>query len=360
MIIGRGICQGKVLGIHRNTLELLNNLDKMVPPGQVEVLVPANEQINLHFQNIAIENIGKEIRLPNPLGNRLTSYLYRNWYFKNYARKNHAVTVDMLLVFPDFGCDVIMIYDCIPERFPQNYVTPRMQKSRRRLLHKQANSVAKCRRILTDSYNARNDILEFYKPQGKPIQVIPCAWQHFERVQEDDAVIDRLGLREKDYFFSMGSRFPHKNIQWVSRAAAQNPQYTFVVSGAIPGDIKDTSYEGSQASNVVFTGYLSDPEVKALMRHCKAFIQPSLYEGFGIPPMEAMSVGADCIVSNAASLPEVYGNSVWYIDPLDYDHIDLDEIMSRPKESNDVILNKFSWEKSARELWETLRKLAEE
>ena len=81
----------------------------------------------------------------------------------------------------------------------------------------------------------------------------------------------------------------------------------------------------------VVTGALSDEEIKALMRHCKASIQPSFYEGFGIPPMEAMSVGADCIVSNASSLPEVYKNSVWYIDPHDYDSIDLDKIMAQKK-----------------------------
>lgn len=109
-----------------------------------------------------------------------------------------------------------------------------------------------------------------------------------------------------------------------------DPQYFFVVTGA-KQVVTDTSFEGDIPENMVFTGYLSDEEIKALMRHCKASIQPSFYEGFGIPPMEAMSVGADCIVSNASSLPEVYKNSVWYIDPHDYDSIDLDKIMAQKK-----------------------------
>jgi glycosyltransferase involved in cell wall biosynthesis len=108
---------------------------------------------------------------------------------------------------------------------------------------------------------------------------------------------------------------------------------------------------------VIFTGYLSDEEIKALMNHCKVFVQPSLCEGFGIPPMEAMSVGANCIVSNRASLPEVYLNSVWYIDPEDYDNINIDKIMQSSKNDNDVILNLYSWKKSALELFNYLKAL---
>ena len=119
----------------------------------------------------------------------------------------------------------------------------------------------------------------------------------------------------------------------------------------------DTSFEGDIPQNMVFTGSLSDGEIKALMHYCKAFIQPSFYEGFGIPPMEAMSVGADCIVSNAGSLPEVYKDSVWYIDPYNYVDIDLDSIMSKTKGDNQLVLKEYSWEKSAKELIKVLREI---
>ena len=162
-------------------------------------------------------------------------------------------------------------------------------------------------------------------------------------------------LEGVDYFFSLGSRLPHKNIKWVTSAAKLHPQYKFVITGSSGN--RDLSFEGEIPENMIFTGYLKDEEIKSLMRHCKAFIQPSFYEGFGIPPMEAMSVGADCIVSTGGSLPEVYKDSVWYIDPYDYENIDLDEIMSRPKASNEFILDEYSWEKSARLLLDILRKI---
>jgi glycosyltransferase involved in cell wall biosynthesis len=72
--------------------------------------------------------------------------------------------------------------------------------------------------------------------------------------------------------------------------------------------------------------------------------------------MEAMSTGADCIVSNASSLPEVYGESVWYIDPYDYENMNLDEIMSGEKKSNQLVLDKYSWKDSAEKLKEVLFK----
>ena len=185
------------------------------------------------------------------------------------------------------------------------------------------------------------------------VLVVPCGWQHFNRVEEDQSIISRLDLEDRGFFLSLGSRLPHKNIRWVSEAARRSTEWTFVVTGKTSRE--DVSFEGDKLPNMIFPGYLSDGEVKALMRRCRAFIQPSFYEGFGLPPMEAMSVGADCIVSDKGSLPEVYGDSVWYIDPYDYDNIDLEEIMSRPKEPNERVLERYSWDKSAEILLEGLR-----
>ena len=138
-------------------------------------------------------------------------------------------------------------------------------------------------------------------------------------------------------------------------AAKQSPNKTFVISGS-------TNFEGNAGSesipeNVIFTGYLTDEEIKSLMANCTAFIQPSIIEGFGIPPMEAMSAGANCIVSNTSSLPEIYRNSVWYIDPLNYENINLEDIMANEIESKDLILNRFSWEKSSLKLNSLIREV---
>ena len=203
---------------------------------------------------------------------------------------------------------------------------------------------------MTVSESAKNDILKFYKIENSKIVIIPNAWQHFSRIKEDDSILNRFNLKDKGYYFSLGSRSPNKNIEWIMSAAKLNPNDIFVVSGSdsVFKSYNDVSKE--ELHNVIFTGFLSDGEIKSLMKHAKAFIQPSKYEGFGIPPMEAMSTGTKCIVSNVSSLPEIYGKSVWYIDPYKYESINLDEITKDKIEDNSVVLNKFSWKKSASDL----------
>ena len=109
--------------------------------------------------------------------------------------------------------------------------------------------------------------------------------------------------------------------------------------------------------NMIYTGYISDGEIKCLMRYCRAYIQPSFVEGFGIPPLEAMSVGTNCILSDCSAFREIYGKSVWYIDPAEYDNISMKEIMSKDKEENEPILKKYSWKLSAKKLLDVIHSL---
>ena len=95
----------------------------------------------------------------------------------------------------------------------------------------------------------------------------------------------------------------------------------------------------------------SDGEIRSLMANCKAFILPSIYEGFGIPPMEALAENAQIIVSNTSCLPEIYSKSAHYIDPYQLENIDLDKILAEHVEDPEAVLNKYSWEKSAKTLY---------
>ncbi len=356
VIVEWGMGKKELFGIHRNTKELLKCLDEIIEPGQIDLMIPACEEDIYNFRNIKVVKVGMRLHNLGGFGSRIERYLYKNVFSRNYIKKNDALSVDMLLQFPLYGCDVVTIYDCIPELFPEHYTTLKSKRQRAKIIKHQKIAVKKAKLVLTDSHDAKEDIINIYKVPEEKINVIPCGWQHFNRVVEDEGIISKLNLEGSDFFFSLGSRLPHKNIKWISFAAKKNPQYKFVISGSNTRHVS-LDFEGEKSPNMIFAGYLSDGEVKALMRHCKAFIQPSLYEGFGIPPMEAMSVGANCIVSDRASLPEVYKNSVWYINPDDYEHVDLDEIMSRPKESNELILNEYSWEKSARKLLEILERM---
>lgn len=112
----------------------------------------------------------------------------------------------------------------------------------------------------------------------------------------------------------------------------------------------------SDTDNLFYLGYVSDSEMKSLMRNCKAFIHPAKYEGFGITPMEALSVGAPIIISREACLPEIYGKSAHYIDADDY-NVNLNELLVEKVEDSERVLCNYSWEKFAHVFYDAILRI---
>ena len=110
---------------------------------------------------------------------------------------------------------------------------------------------------------------------------------------------------------------------------------------------------GFKQNNVVFVGFVSDEENKSLLTHCRACIQPSKYEGFGIPPLEAIALGKNIMVSNATCLPEIYGSIVQPFNPDDYD-IDIDKYIEASQNGASKLLEKYTWEKVAKNWYNLL------
>ena len=90
------------------------------------------------------------------------------------------------------------------------------------------------------------------------------------------------------------------------------------------------------------------------MERCKAFVLPSYYEGFGIPPLEALSCGTKIVVARAASLPEIYGEAAHYIDP-DNSNVDLEELLSQPVADAKPVLEKYTYDNAAHQFYELLK-----
>jgi glycosyltransferase involved in cell wall biosynthesis len=111
------------------------------------------------------------------------------------------------------------------------------------------------------------------------------------------------------------------------------------------------------ADSVIITGYITDSQKKWLFRRCRAYVFPSLSEGFGLPGLEAMLHRAPVVCSTLTSLPEIYGNAAWYFDPLDVNDMArcIGEVLDNKELRNKLILAgrkqaaKYSWEKTAKE-----------
>ena len=139
---------------------------------------------------------------------------------------------------------------------------------------------------------------------------------------------------------------PNKNFKWIADMANNNPNEKFVIAGSINEKIFAEGIGFRCPDNMKLIGYVSDEEGKTLMRDCKVFLFPSIYEGFGMPPLEAMSAGAKhIVVSDIPVMHEIFGNSVDYIGQR------ANSVDNINKKS---ILNLYSWDKSAKILLDAL------
>jgi glycosyltransferase involved in cell wall biosynthesis len=207
---------------------------------------------------------------------------------------------------------------------------------------------------LTVSSFSKSEIRRVFRIKDEKIAVLGNAWQHINRISPDDRIFKKnKRLKKGEYLFSASSLTPQKNFNWIIAAARRNPQNIFAIAGKkISLSQKNNKTDG--IDNLLYLGYVSDREMKSLMQNCKAFIHPALYEGFGIPPLEALSVGTKIIVSKSSCLPEIFENSAYYIDPYNPD-INIDDLLQKTIESPDVILAKYSWEKHAMRLFDILK-----
>jgi glycosyltransferase involved in cell wall biosynthesis len=173
--------------------------------------------------------------------------------------------------------------------------------------------------IFTISHHSKKDIIELYKISPEKITVIYPGFDE-TRFNSDVKPIKKYG----DYLLFLGTLQPRKNIERLIGAyKLLKTDCKLVIAGMINEGRGGWMNENIKSSkNIILTGYLPDEEIPGLMAGAKAFVLPSLYEGFGIPAIEAMAVGCPVIVSRVSSLPEICGEAATYIeDPYSIDSI---------------------------------------
>ena len=175
----------------------------------------------------------------------------------------------------------------------------------------------RARLILTVSAFSRGELIRHAGIPAAKLRVVPEGSEHLLRAPGDVGVFARVPVQPGGYILAVGSRSPHKNlgavIQAVSRLGDSAPP--LVAAGG--GNQRVFNQAGLNGNSYLSVGYVTDSELRALYEHAACFVYPSLYEGFGLPPLEAMTCGCPVVVSQAAALPEVCGDAVLYCDPHD-------------------------------------------
>lgn len=258
------------------------------------------------------------------------------------------------------GKTITTVYDMVYKLYPET-----MSNVNRRIHARElARSCQHADLILTISQNSQRQIAEFMHVPEEKIHIAYPAVDRSQFYPEQN----RQYLQEKyqiqqDYFLYLGTLEPRKNIPRLVQAfhvVSQKQKDVILVLAGQKGwqyeEIFKTIQYLKLENKVRFLGYVPDEDKRVLYSGARAFLFPSLYEGFGMPPLEAMACGTPVVVSNTSSLPEVVGAAGLYVNPLDVEN--MAEAMVRITENDTLRENniragllqaqKFSWENAAK------------
>jgi len=349
-INGRFLSQ-PVTGVQRYAIELLSALDALLEEPQfigmhLECLAPPETASVPNLRNIRVRKVGylqgnlwEQLELP---------ILARGKFLFSPANIGPALYPNQALTFHDASVFAIPQAYSISFRLKYQFVF-------KSLVHKAPL-------IFTDSQFSQHELSHYLHVKSESFKVIYLGSEHITKTQADTHILERSSLKKGGYLLTVASNSPHKNFGVVVEAARQFKNVEFVgVGGNFASVFRDNAYD-SPPSNVRLLGYVSDAELKALYENALGFILPSLYEGFGLPILEAMRCGCPVICSNAASLPEVAGDAALYFDPQKVDQLVdvLTRFLSSPEIQGQLRRlgyeqsDNFTWKKTAQMVLESL------
>jgi glycosyltransferase involved in cell wall biosynthesis len=271
-----------------------------------------------------------------------------------------------------FG-SVVTVHDLALARFPQ--FTKRllgewwpMRKAR--------GTLRKATRIIAVSEQTARDIVEFYDISMEKIRVVyNGVGEEFFPCNDPEQMKMKFSLPHEDFLLNVGGGDPRKNVERLLSAFSilcrGDQPIALVLAGGLGNQLDPIRRKIADLrleDKVVLTGHLSVPELRLLYSNARAFVFPSLYEGFGIPVLEAMACGAPVVASNGSSIPEIAGGAAILVDPSDEDALAsaVEGILQdrslgeRLRSAGLQRAKAFSWEKAARETLAVYREIVQD
>jgi glycosyltransferase involved in cell wall biosynthesis len=263
---------------------------------------------------------------------------------------------------------VVTVHDLIYARFPEAHAGIR-DKGMKVLVPQAAR---RSHRVIADSLSTRDDLVEMLGIRDDRIDVVPLGLGGVQRAAPlpEQEVRARFDLGERRVLLSLSAKRPHKNLLALIGALARIPpedRPVLVLPGystAHESELRERAASEGVAADVRFPAWVSAEEVEGLWALAAAFVFPSLYEGFGLPVLEAMARGVPVACSNASSLPEVAGEAALLFDPHDEAAIAeaLRRLLDDPALREQLLARglarvaEFTWERTARLTLESYRR----
>ncbi|WP_179344643.1 glycosyltransferase family 4 protein [Winogradskyella ursingii] len=345
IVINARFLTQKMTGVQRYAFEICNRLPKRIGEEEVVLVLPEEKVIN---------NLNSDIRI-TPVG-KFKGQLWEQIDLPVFLKKNgNPLLINFVGIGPVLYKNKLMfLYDLAFRHHPK-WFTYQFQKSYNYLIPK---SLRNSRKVVTDSHYVKRDIVETYKILDDKIDVIYAA---------PSLKFINKKLRKEKIILTVSSLDPRKNLKRVIESFNEiDSEYKLVIVGAKNKSFSKTDLSGGNNNdNIIFTGYLTDKELIDFYNRAELFIYASLFEGFGIPPLEAQSCGCACLISNVTSLPEVYGNSVEYFDPYSTQSIrnKIKEVIGNKEKIHELrelgLKNsrRFSWDKATIKLTAIIEEL---
>lgn len=343
----------RMTGVDRFAREVASAIDRMLAAGdpqvaglKVTMLVPPAEQVEHDYRHIQVRQVG--------------SRQGTLWEQLDLARAvpSGALLLSLCNTGPALRrAHAVVIHDAGTERIPSGF--SRGFRWWYRLLMPLLGRRA--RHVLTVSEFSRRELAEVYSVPASKTVVVPEGGEHILRVQPEPAALERFGLHQRPYLLAVSSMAANKNFRLILEALALLDQPPFDIAIAGGANARVFGQAGQvETAGVRWLGYVSDVELRTLYGGALGFVFPSVYEGYGLPPLEAMNCGCPVLVSSAASIPEVCGDAGLYFDPQDA--VALKDAMMRlaadaglreqMRERGYQRAALFSWDRAARELLE--------
>lgn len=352
-INGRFLSQ-KLTGVQRYAHEIVKAFDKLLKEEKIDpsysfsLLAPPDASIDIFLENISVKKVG-----------RFRGHFWEQLELPFYC--HDGILLNLCNVAPLFLTkQVITIHDAAVFAAPNGF-------SKAFLLWYRFALPIQCRVarfVITVSEFSKHELVKYCGADSGKVFVVQNGVDHIDHITTSDSTKFKFGTEENRFVLSVGSIHPNKNFKIVIELANKLSAYNvkFLVAGGCSRNV----FENDEFSNnVQYLGYVSDSELKWLYENAACFLFPSKYEGFGIPPIEAMRCGCPVLASNAASLPEVCGNAAAYAPPDDVEAFaqKLLWILENPSVQKDMSVvgrchsNQFNWSQSAQLLYGLLERI---
>lgn len=344
VVNGRFLTQ-KPTGVHRYAFEICNQLAEFGVDFYVAVPKEINPDYKINFKTVQCGELNghlwEQISLPK--------------YLKQEGRP-------LLLSFSgcgplNYSNQIITIHDVSHERHPEwfsknycrfyGYMMPRIGK--------------KAHAIITVSEFSKKEIIETLNLPSEKIHVINCSIPSYHTTENDPI----SGNSDEKYILSVSSMDPRKNFIRLVEAfnKIKDKSVKLYIIGMQFKAFNTPDMEKLNQENVILTGYLDDDSLRKMYKNALFSVYPSLYEGFGIPPLESMSYGCPVITSDIPALREVSGEAALYANPLDIADMSLKmdllirdtELRNKLSEKGREQVAKYSWSKSTRQVLDLVK-----